>query len=61
MTYKERLYQEQMSGMAKIIILDDMLTKLFDNNDYEDLSNKDKIKVHVALRERKKLFNCPKA
>jgi len=61
LTYKERIYQEQMQVMAKVVILDTMLSKLFVNCDYDSLDNKDKIKVHVTLRERKKLLNYAQA
>ena len=45
--------------VAKSIILDDMLIDLIGKRNYEELDNKDKIKVHKLLRERGKLFNKP--
>jgi len=44
---------------AKSIIIDDMLVGIIDGKKYDDLNNKDKIKLHGLVRERGKLFNKP--
>ena len=59
MTYRERLYEEQMLVAAKSIIIDDMLVGIINGKKYDDLNNKDKIKLHGLVRERGKLFNKP--
>ena len=57
MTYKERVYQQEMVATAKAIILEDMMIGVLKGRDYSDLDIDERLKLLKILSERGQLTN----
>ena len=60
-TTDKQIYIDSCINMAKSNLIDTMIVDLFKDKCFEELDNKEKLKVHSLIRQKSKLINKPLA